>query len=163
MYAIGLPFFTLVRITVPAFYALKDTRTPAIISLISVLANILMCFQLRDNFGFAGLALAASLAGIVNFALLTYLLRKRIRIIEDGPVLKALLRIVGATVITGVVVWVAREYVIQPYFADKVHHIFELLLLGGFAIVTFVASCALLGVEELTQLVNKLKGKLSRS
>ncbi len=163
MYAVGLPFFTLVRITVPAFYALKDTRTPAIISLISVLANILMCFQLRDNFGFAGLALAASLAGVVNFVLLTYLLRKRIRIIEDGPVLAALLRIIAATVITGIVVWVAREYAVEPYFADRVHHIFELLLLGGVAIVAFVTSCWLLGVEELTQLANKLKGNRRRS
>lgn len=87
-----------------------------------------MCFQLRDNFGFAGLALAASLAGVVNFVLLTYLLRKRIRIIEDGPVLKALLRIVAATVLTGAVVWLSREFVIEPYIADKAHHIFELIL-----------------------------------
>jgi len=163
MYAFGLPFFTLVRITVPAFYALKDTRTPAIISLISVLANILMCFQLRDNFGFAGLALAASLAGVVNFVLLTYLLRKRIRIIEDGPVLKALLRIVAATVLTGAVVWLSREFVIEPYIADKAHHIFELILLGGIAIVAFVASCFLLGVEELSQITKKLKGRFGRT
>lgn len=163
MYSVGLPFFTLVRITVPAFYALKDTRTPAIISLISVAANILMCFQLRATFGFAGLALAASLAGMVNFGLLTYLLRKRIRIIEDGSVSRAILRIVGATAFTGLAIWLAREFVVEPYFADKVHHILELLLLAGIAIMAFIGSCWLFRVEELTQLGNKIKGRFSRT
>lgn len=163
MYAVGLPFFTLVRITVPAFYALKDTKTPAIISLLSVVANILMCFQLRHDYGFAGLALAASLAGIVNFGLLTYLLRKRIAIAEDNTVLIAFARIGAATLVTGVIVWLFRHFVSDRYFVDHLHHIFELLLLLAVAILALIASCWLFRVEEMTQLVKTIKGKLSRS
>ncbi|MGB5107983.1 MAG: murein biosynthesis integral membrane protein MurJ [Candidatus Zixiibacteriota bacterium] len=163
MYSVGLPFFTLVRITVPAFYAMKDTKTPAIISLMSVLANVLMCFELRDYFGFSGLALAASLAGIVNFGLLTYLLRKRIKIAEDAGVLMAFARIGGATLLTGAVVWLVREYVVAQFIADRVHHIFELLIQVAIAIITLILSCWLFRVEELTQLKNAIKGRFLRS
>ena len=163
MYAIGLPFFTLVRITVPAFYAMKDTRTPALISLISVLANVLMCFKLRDTFGFSGLALAASLAGTVNFALLTYLLRKKIKIAEDGTVLLSLLKIGAATLVTGVVVWCVREYVVAPHIKDNVHHIIELLLQLGIALFVFGLSCWVFRVEELKHIINAIKGRFSRS
>ena len=85
----------------PAFYALKDTRTPALISVFSVVLNIFFCFQLRGAYGFVGLALAASLAGVANFALLTYLLRSRIDMTGDRDNLIALGKIVAASLVTG--------------------------------------------------------------
>ncbi len=148
MYAIGLPFFTLVRITVPAFYAVKDTRTPAIVSVFSVAVNIFLCFQLRDRFGFIGLALAASIAGIVNLTALTYLLRKRVSIEENRQVMVSGVKIILAASIMAVAILGARTYLVGGLLSGALHRIVELLLLLGIGVTVYLTLCHLLGIEE---------------
>src|ERR1044071_3274733 len=43
-FAIGLSAFSMVKIIVPAFYALQDTRTPVKIAFIAMLVNIVLNF-----------------------------------------------------------------------------------------------------------------------
>jgi putative peptidoglycan lipid II flippase len=67
-----------VRIVVSIFYALQDTKTPVKIACISVAANIALSIVLMQYLAHGGLALATSLASMVNLALLLYLLRRRL-------------------------------------------------------------------------------------
>ena len=69
-FALGLTGFILVKVLAPGFYARKDTRTPAIIGAIAMMVNALAAVSLAFTLGHVGLALATSLAGIVNAALL---------------------------------------------------------------------------------------------
>ncbi len=160
MYAVGLPFFTLVRITVPAFYAVKDTRTPAIVSIFSVAVNIFLCFQLRDQYGFVGLALAASIAGIVNLTALTYLLRKRISIEENNQVAISGIKIILAASIMALAIWSAKTYLIGGLLAGTLHHLVELLLLLTIAAVVYLLFCHLLGIEEWHNLTKGIARRL---
>lgn len=163
LYSLGLPFFTLVRLTVPAFYALKDTRTPAIVSLMSVAINIGLCFQFREAWGFGGLALAASVAGAANFGLLSFLLRRKVHLEEDRDLLMSFLRILAATVAAGVLTWLLRAYAIVPYIAEHIHHIFVLIILLSFAILVFAAGCWALKVEEFSQFLSVIRTRLKRN
>ncbi len=163
MYALGLPFFTLVRISVPAFYAMRDTRTPAIISIFSVAVNILLCFQFREHLGFAGLALAASVAGFGNFAMLAFLLRKRAGINYDASFYSAMLRMLTATAIMGVAVWAAREYLLGRIIKSDLHHLLDLTILLVIAGLVFLVMCHWLRIEEWSRLWGAVSRKLSRS
>lgn len=163
MYAVGLPFFTLVRITAPAFFALKDTRSPAIISVLSVAVNVFLCFQFRERFGFVGLALAASMAGVANFTLLTYLLRKRTRIIGDTQTLIAAAKIIGVAAITAASALLARHYVVRQLMEDQLHHLPQLLFLLAAAALGFIVSCRILRVEEWTTFSDALARRLRKS
>ena len=67
-----------------AFYALRDTKTPVALSIISVAVNILLAFYFT-RFGLAGwqmgvegLALAYSFAGILNAVLLLVFLKRKL-------------------------------------------------------------------------------------
>lgn len=162
MYAVGLPFFTLVRITVPAFYARKDTRTPALISIVSVALNIFFCFQLREAYGFVGLALAASLAGIANFTLLTYLLRRRTEISGDRENLIALGKIGAASVAAGVSVWLMKHYLFDKIFASRIHNLIDLTAMLMVACLVYLLCCRLLRVEEWTKLSAAVMRRLKR-
>jgi putative peptidoglycan lipid II flippase len=77
-YALGLSLVALVRVLVPAFYALKDTRTPVITAFVAFLLNLCFSLMLMGPLLHAGLALASSLSALCNMALLLYLLRKKI-------------------------------------------------------------------------------------
>ncbi|MBW2515693.1 MAG: murein biosynthesis integral membrane protein MurJ, partial [Deltaproteobacteria bacterium] len=77
-YAIGLWAFSAVRIVAATFFALKDTRTPMVMASVSILANIGLGIILMKPLAHAGLALATSLASVLNLALLVLALRKKL-------------------------------------------------------------------------------------
>ena len=83
-YAPGLIFVGYSRIAAQTFYALKDTKTPVVVSLFTLIVNIAAGIILMGPFGFVGLAAALTSSSIFNAVLLVILLQKRV-----GPFLKA--------------------------------------------------------------------------
>jgi putative peptidoglycan lipid II flippase len=79
LYAIGLAGYSAARIASPTFYALGDSRTPAVVSGVVILVNVVVSITLVHTIGFAGLALGTSIASIANAAILLVLLRRRLR------------------------------------------------------------------------------------
>jgi putative peptidoglycan lipid II flippase len=79
-YSIGLWAFSAVRIVVSVFYALQDTATPVKMAVISIGFNLAAAVVLMRPMGHGGLALATSLASMVNLALLTVCLQKKLQL-----------------------------------------------------------------------------------
>src|SRR3989338_4219522 len=57
-FSLGMLGQSLVHVLARGFYAIKDTRTPAIIGLSSVVLGIILAFALKGSLGVSGLALA---------------------------------------------------------------------------------------------------------
>jgi putative peptidoglycan lipid II flippase len=81
--SLGVPAFMLSKVLAPAFYARQDTRTPMRVAIVTVLANLLLTVALVTPLwlngiegGHAGIALATSLAGLLNATLLWRALRR---------------------------------------------------------------------------------------
>jgi len=72
----GLFFIALNRILAPAFYAQSDTKSPTIAGIMSFAVNICLAAILVKPFRGAGIALALSLASVVNTVVLLVFLRK---------------------------------------------------------------------------------------
>ncbi len=79
----GLFFIALNRILAPAFYAQSDTKSPTIAGIISFAVNILLAAVLVRPLRGAGIALALSVAGAVNTALLLFYLKRKPNITLD--------------------------------------------------------------------------------
>ncbi|MFZ3208098.1 MAG: murein biosynthesis integral membrane protein MurJ [Geobacteraceae bacterium] len=77
-YATGLSLVAMVRVLAPAFYALKDTKTPVIAAFVAFLLNLLFSLLLMGPLLHCGLALASSLSALCNMAMLLYFLRRKI-------------------------------------------------------------------------------------
>ncbi|ACM20234.1 undecaprenyl-diphospho-oligosaccharide flippase, putative [Geotalea daltonii FRC-32] len=77
-YSLGLSFVAMVRVLVPAFYALKDTRTPVVTAFIAFILNLCFSLLLMGPLRHGGLALASSLSALGNMVLLIWFLRKKI-------------------------------------------------------------------------------------
>lgn len=69
-FAVGLVGLTLVKITVPAYFAREDTRTPLRFALVAVGVNLALNLALFKPMGHVGLALATSAASLVQTFLL---------------------------------------------------------------------------------------------
>jgi putative peptidoglycan lipid II flippase len=101
LYALALFGYSAVKILVPAFYALGDTRTPVRTSVTSVALKVAINFLLIIPMRFLGLALATSVASWVNFALLLRQLNRATGGEMRRQSLAAYLRIAAASVLMG--------------------------------------------------------------
>lgn len=77
-YALGLSAFSAVRVLVPVYYSLGMTRIPVTISFITIAVNIVLNIVLMHPLRHGGLALATSIASVLNFVLLFEVLRRKI-------------------------------------------------------------------------------------
>jgi putative peptidoglycan lipid II flippase len=92
-FALGLPFVSGVKVVAPAFFSLKDTRTPVAIGIVVVFVNIAGALLLMGSLRVSGLALALSLSQALNFVLLLVWLGRKIGPLDTArwavPALKA--------------------------------------------------------------------------
>ncbi|MEO0072444.1 MAG: murein biosynthesis integral membrane protein MurJ [candidate division WOR-3 bacterium] len=78
LYAPGIFASAGVRSIAACFYSLKDTKTPALVGLSTVVVNFAINRSLMGLIGFRTFPLATSFCAFFNFGLLSYLLRKKI-------------------------------------------------------------------------------------
>jgi putative peptidoglycan lipid II flippase len=104
-YAPGIVGYSLVKIASPGFYSLGDARTPVIVSVASIVLNLILNLWLNAIMGFPGLALGTSIAANLNGVVLLVLLARRIGG-GDGPrVTRSMLKITAASGIMGAAVY----------------------------------------------------------
>ena len=103
-YAPGLLGYSTVKIAVPSFFALRDSRTPALISVGSVVLNVALNLLLIRLMGYRGLALGTAIAALVNAAALLYLLQRRLGGLEGPRIAMAFVKI---SVASALMAWAA--------------------------------------------------------
>lgn len=98
-YAPGLVGYSAVKLISPAFYALRDSRTPVLVSAASVLINVALNIALVRTIGYRGLAMGTAIAALFNAGVLLWLLRGRLGGVEGRRLLVAFLKIVAASLV----------------------------------------------------------------
>jgi putative peptidoglycan lipid II flippase len=148
-YAAGLVFYIANRILAPAFYAMRDTRTPMLTGMVSVGVNIAASLALMGPLGAMGLALATAVASASNGVQLVVRLRRRIGLLGGRVMFRAAARVALACV--PMVVWgvgsqVWWDAMAMPSLAGRV------AVLGvqlAVAALLFVGGALALQCEEL--------------
>jgi putative peptidoglycan lipid II flippase len=97
-----------IPLLVRAFYVQQDTKTPVIISIVSMAVNVLMAWWLAPIMGVKGLALAFSTSAIINLMLLLGVLHWQLKGFDDKEVLISLLKIVVAALGGGMMVQIMK-------------------------------------------------------
>lgn len=106
-YAIGIAGQSAVKILVPTYYAIGNTRLPVIATFWTVATKIVASFALIALFprigiaAFLGLALATSFAGWVNFGVLYVAIRRHLGSFAGTGVVSATARMVIISVVMG--------------------------------------------------------------
>ncbi len=106
-FAIGLPAFVLVKALTPGFFAREDTRTPLYIAVAAIASNVALnlAFLYGTTLAQVGIALASSLSGWLNAALLGAVLRWRGHWLPDHRLVSRSARVVVATAGMAAALW----------------------------------------------------------
>jgi putative peptidoglycan lipid II flippase len=142
-YGVGLPAFALSRIVQATFYARHETATPARVTIVALICNILLkiVFVWGFHLGIAGVALGTSIGAWLNVGILTFIGRKRALLLLDNNFRRAVLPVIVAGIAAGAGAWAGAmlgHSIHIPRFHD------EMMLL-----LAFVFGCAAYGAAVL--------------
>lgn len=168
--SVGLAAQAVSLLLVRSFYALKDTKTPVLVSFLVVGINIALSFYFVRilKLDVWSLGLAFSIANILSAVCLFVALNFKVGGFNLSGVLKPLLKMIMATIIMGVALYVPIKLLDQVIF-DTTRTV-NLLILTGlssfFALCVYVILVWFLKVRELKtyadliQKITKLQIKL---
>lgn len=156
-YGLGLFAYSSIKVYVPTFYALNDTRTPVRNTLVAVVtnvaANLTLIMILPQGYRFIGLALGTSLSVTLNSSLLAMHFKRRMGSMREFGIAASLWKTAWAALLMGGAVLLLNRYVHLNWENMKLlSDIASLLVsIGGGGLVYFLASW-ILKVEELRYL-----------
>ena len=153
-YATGLFALGGIRILAPAFFARKDTRTPAYIAAGILSLHVILCTVMSRQFGLAGIALADSISATLNMCLLIFFLRRAIQL----PIIKSFIlpsMVFGAAaaamgLIARPVLGWTRSLLSGLPVSNALALVLTIMLLAGF----YGLACKLAGRPEPAQLLS---------
>jgi putative peptidoglycan lipid II flippase len=152
VYAIGLPGTVLAKVLAPACFARGDTATPVWAGLAAVAFNLLLGLSLMHRIGVLAPALAASLAALLNAALLTLLLWRRRILRPDAALRSRLLRILAATGLMAAALQVLTPLLHGGLSTAGLGRWMALGCLVAAGLTAYLAAAQWLGVANLRQL-----------
>jgi putative peptidoglycan lipid II flippase len=102
LYAVGLAGYSAVRIVSPTFYAIGESRIPALVSAGVIAVNVIASVALVRVIGFEGLALGTSIAAVANAVALMWMLRRRLGSLEGRLLSLTLVKVTLAAFVMAV-------------------------------------------------------------
>jgi putative peptidoglycan lipid II flippase len=158
-YAPGLLGYSAVKIASPTFYSLHDSRTPVIVSMLSIAINLVLniTFVHVLSIGHTGLALGTALSALFNAVMLMWLLGRRIGGLHARHLTIAAIKITLASAAMGVAAmfssrWLADTFGAEAEWAKAVR------VFGAIAISIGVLGLAarVLGIHEFNEATRRI-------
>jgi putative peptidoglycan lipid II flippase len=158
MYAIGVPAYCGLQILTRLYYSLEEVSTPmwtgASMVLVNLLLNLALVFSMRE----AGLALATSLAAILNLTFLTLIARRKLGIRGFRRVALSFGRTLLLAAVMGAAVWWLHRLLAGRYpdasLAHRLLRVFPPILLGA---VVHLGGALLFRFPETKPLITRLR------
>lgn len=150
-----------IPLLVRVFYARRDSWRPFYLGMISVVVNVILAFILRPHLGVAGLALAFSIASILNFLLLWLVLYQQIGSLDLTKILKSVIKFSASAIAAGAMVQVLK-LAIWPFIDMTTFWgvFIQLVVAGTGGAFTYLFFCYLLKSEELDSAMKVLTRRL---
>jgi putative peptidoglycan lipid II flippase len=162
-FALGLFSFSAFLLFLRAFYAMQDTRTPALINVFAVALNTAANFALFPAMGVRGLALGHALAYTFAAVAAALLLRRRLGGLEGRSLGAGLARIAGAAALTGAAAWGATRLMSHVVDADTFGGQIVVVGVGVMAgLIIFLGAALLFRLEELELVKRTLRARPRR-
>jgi putative peptidoglycan lipid II flippase len=147
-YSIGLSGISIRNILDKTFYSFKDTKTPMINGILTVMVNIILNLVLVRFMAHIGLALATSIAEIFGAMLLIISLRKKIGSFSIKFYSKFLMKLgLSASIMGAIVYFIYNSLDYMNYnFIFRLITLLIIILVGA---IIYIFLCYILKIEEV--------------
>jgi putative peptidoglycan lipid II flippase len=164
VFSAGLFSFSAFQLLLRAFYAMQDTRTPALVNVGATAINVGVNFPLFAALGVQGLALGFAISYTFAAAVSAAIMRRRLDGLEGRRVMAGLSKALVAGGATAGAAWLSARLIGDAVGTSGLGGQ-SVQVLGSVAIglLVFLAAALVLRMEELELLKGFLVGRLRRS
>lgn len=163
-FAVGLVPFSAFQVQARAFYAMRDTRTPALINLkataFNVAFDVVAFFVLPVQWRVTGLAVGFSLSYVVALWMSTARLMRTLRGADGTGVLRTHIRLLVATTVGAVVLLAFLVLSARLLGVGRAGSVVALVLGGGLGGYAFLRAAALIDIPEVRSIGGLLLSRL---
>lgn len=164
-YAYQLPFLALDQLLIAAFYARKDTKTPVIIGVVSILFYLMVALPFHTSIGMPALAFANTVQNSMHGIILLILLRQAMGALHIRTSLPTILKICVASAIMGLVIW-GLLLLLGHVSLFSLQHLsgqfLTVVLVGSLATIVYASLVLTMKVEEIHLLKGAVMAKLGK-
>jgi putative peptidoglycan lipid II flippase len=161
-YSIGIWSIVGVRVVTASFYSMQDTKTPVKVAVIALAANVIFSIILMEPLKHSGLALANALASGVNFSLLFFFLRRKLKKLDSKRIFRSFVKTIFASTIMGVIGWMLLHGELWHIHGSTFNKAFYLSGTIAICVVTYLLLSYLLKSEEVSYVIEMVKQKFRR-
>jgi putative peptidoglycan lipid II flippase len=155
-YALGLFAYASVKVMVPVFYALDNTRYPVIGSFLAVGANILIILLTIVPLQHKAMALSISGAMTANFLFLGMILYRKLEGYSLSYLSIGLGKVLAAALLMGAYLYVLDAFLHEWMQQGILHEVLGLILFVGSAAMVYTFALYLFKHQELKLIVDRL-------
>ena len=163
LYLLGIPFAAVDLLLIFAFYAQKDSLTPALVGVFSLGCYIVIALVLNPYIGFYGLMIADSLKHLIHMLVSVLLLHRRLKGYGTQNLFVTVLKVSMAALVMGLVTFLLLRSVPELLPINDIRQRLVLValpaILGG---STYLILASLLKLNELQLFIQALRRKIVR-
>jgi putative peptidoglycan lipid II flippase len=161
-YSLGIWSIVGVRVITASFYALQNTKTPVKIATVGMISNIAFGLLLMGPMKHSGLALANAISSWLNFSLLFYFLRKRLKRVDARRIMMSFLKILAASCVMGFVGWALLHGQLWQRSGNTVEKALYFSGAAALCVTVYIATSFFLKNEELSYVIGMLKVRIKK-
>jgi putative peptidoglycan lipid II flippase len=164
VFSLGLLPYMLFQLLLRVFYALHDSRTPALIGLvtmtINIAANLIALAVLPPQHVVAGLGAGFGVANVIGTIIAWRAIGRRIGGL-DGPVIRSSLLRMHAAAVPGALFAIAVSVMINAIIpGGRLAALFTVAVGGTGALLMYVIFAKAIGITELNDLIATVRARL---
>ncbi len=156
-FSTGLVAYMLVKVLTPGFHARGDTKSPMMIALVAIGANLIGNVLLSRMLDHVGIAVATSISAWLNVAILAWVLIRRGNWHPDSGLWKTVPRMLLAALLMAVVLVLLNPFVLPMAEGSLVNRAVGMVLLVGSGGLVYAGSGYLLGAWSPRQLIDSFR------
>lgn len=162
-YCIGIFAYGAIHLASRAFYAYQDTKTPVLLAAVAVVVNIVLSLIFVRVLAQGGLALAYSLAGIINFLLLMIFLKRKLGQVDGKHILISAGKTTAVSLVMGLVALLLAELSALAFgTATKLTQGVQVMGAGLGGVLVFFLLAKLIRMEEADAFLQMMKRRFKR-
>jgi putative peptidoglycan lipid II flippase len=150
-YAGAIWAFSMLQIINRAYYAIHDTLTPLVMSVVNIVLNLAIEVPLLWPMGEAAMAVGTLVSFAIQAIVMLWLLDRRLGGLGLGALVVPTLKMLLATAIMGAVCWAVMRSPIYPDGASRLAWATQLMVVMSVGAAVYCGTCYLLGVEVMRQ------------
>jgi putative peptidoglycan lipid II flippase len=156
-FAVGLPVFSAFQLLTRTFYAMQDTRTPALVNVaagvVTIGADLL--YMLAFGWGIPGLALGWATSYLFGTLVLLWILRGRLGSVDGRRVGATLARTVPAAALAGALAW-GSSVLVAHRLQGPWEPLIQVLVGSVVGVLAFLVGALIFGIREVDEVKNAL-------